>query len=45
MRPTIYRPSKRYYTSLGEKIVTVFGVIFFVLMVTLAVFLYKVILP
>jgi len=45
MRPTIYRPSKRYYTSLGERIVTVIGVFFLVLTVTLAVFLYKLILP
>jgi hypothetical protein len=45
MRPPIWRPRKRYYSIVGEKIVTVMGLIFVLALVAFIVFAYGVIWP
>jgi len=41
MRPRFYRPSKRFYHSYGETIALVIGLVFLVLVVIVAFFLYQ----
>lgn len=43
MRLVIERPSKRYHTSWGEKVVTVIGFFFVIALAFLALFAYRII--
>jgi len=43
--PPIWRPSKRYYRSLGEKIITVIAVVFLLLLMAIVFFAYNGIFP
>jgi hypothetical protein len=45
MRPPIWRPSKRYYTTFGEKFITVIVVILFALLAGIVFFAYSGISP
>ena len=45
MPPPIWRPSKRYYRSLGEKIITVIAVVFLLLLMAIVFFAYNGIFP
>ena len=45
MRPPIWRPSKRYYTTFGEKFITLIAVIFFVLLMIIIFFAYRGLFP
>ena len=45
MHPPIWRPSKRYYTTLGEKFITLIAVIFFVLLMIIIFFAYRGLFP
>ena len=41
MRPEIERPSKRYYRTWGEKIVTVIALLFFIALLLFALVAYR----